>query len=123
MKQKSESPDCLKRYIMDMNVLLRDRKVKTLSGIRSDNGGEYTSINFKNFCKSRGIRQDFSMPYGPQDNAVAEKSWHALSNMARSLCMQAGLRRRFWAEALNTATYMFNRSRTSALNSGETPYY
>ena len=115
MKHKSESLDCLKRYIQEMRVLLHDHKVKTLIGLRSDNGGEYTGIDFKNFCKNHGIRQDFSIPYGPQDNGVAEKSWHVLSNMARSLRIQAGLGKRFWAEALNTATYILNRSRTSAL--------
>ncbi|EWM20469.1 retrovirus-related pol polyprotein from transposon tnt 1-94 [Nannochloropsis gaditana] len=85
MRHKSESLNCLKRYIADMKVLLRDHGVDTLIRIRSDNGGEYAGIDFKNFCKSQGIRQDLSMPYGPQDNGVAEKSWHILSNMVRSL--------------------------------------
>jgi hypothetical protein len=97
--------------------------MKTLMRLRSDNGGEYTGVDFKNFCKNHGIRQDFGIPYGPQDNGVAEKSWHVLSNMARSLRIQAGVRKRFWAEALNTAAYILNRSRTSALGPGETPYY
>ena len=123
MKHKSESLDCLRRYIQEMRVLLHDHKVKTLIGLRSDNGGEYTGVDFKNFCKNHGIRQDFGIPYGPQDNGVAEKSWHVLSNMARSLRIQAGLGKRFWAEALNTAAYILNRSRTSALGPGETPYY
>jgi len=74
MKCKSESLDCLRRYIQDMNVLHRDSKVKTLTGLRSDNGGENTGVDFKNFCENHGIRQHFSMPYGPQDNGVAEKS-------------------------------------------------
>ncbi|EWM24634.1 retrotransposon unclassified [Nannochloropsis gaditana] len=59
MKHKSESLDCLKRYIQDMNISFRDHKVNTLRGLRSDNGGEYTGIDFKNFCKNHGIRQDF----------------------------------------------------------------
>ncbi|EWM20187.1 gag-pol polyprotein [Nannochloropsis gaditana] len=78
MKHKSESLDCLKRYIQDMNISFRDHKVNTLRGLRSDNGGEYTGADFKNFCKSHGIRQDFGIPYGPQDNGVAEKSWHGI---------------------------------------------
>src|SRR6056297_3939244 len=123
MKHKSESLDCLRRYIQEMRVLLHDHKVKTLIGLRSDNGGEYTGVDFKNFCKNHGITQDSGIPYGPQDNGVAEKSWHVLSNMARSLRIQAGLGKRFWAEALNTAAYILNRSRTSALGPGETPYY
>ncbi|EWM20124.1 retrotransposon unclassified [Nannochloropsis gaditana] len=123
MKHKSESLDCLKRYIQDMNISFRDHKVNTLRGLRSDNGGEYTGIDFKNFCKNHGIRQDFGMPYGPQDNGLAEKSWHILCNMARALRIQAGLGKGFWAEALNTAAYIWNRSRNSALGPGETPYY
>ena len=91
MKHKSESLDCLRRYIQEMRVLLHDHKVKTLIGLRSDNGGEYTGVDFKNFCKNHGITQDSGIPYGPQDNGVAEKSWHVLSNMARSLRIQAGL--------------------------------
>src|SRR6056297_2054772 len=106
-----------------MSVLHRDSKMKTLIGLRSDNGGEYTGVDFKNFCKHHGIRQDFGIPYGPQDNGVAEKSWHVLSNMARSLRIQAGLGKGFWAEALNTAAYIWNRSRNSALGPDETPYY
>ncbi|EWM20259.1 Reverse transcriptase, RNA-dependent DNA polymerase [Nannochloropsis gaditana] len=37
-----------------MNISFRDHKVNTLRGLRSDNGGEYTGINFKNFCKNHG---------------------------------------------------------------------
>jgi hypothetical protein len=85
MRCKSESLDCLKRYILEMKVLLHDYKVNTLIGIRSDNGGEYTGKDFKKFCKSQGIRQDFGTPYGPHDNGVAEKTWHVLLNVARSL--------------------------------------
>jgi hypothetical protein len=73
MKCKSESLHCLKRYFKDMSVLHSDCKMKTLMRLRSDNGGEYTGVDFKNFCKNHGIRQDFGIPYGPQDNGVAEK--------------------------------------------------
>jgi transposase InsO family protein len=46
-----------------------DRKLKCL---RSDNGGEYKSDEFVQFCRERGIRQEFTAPYSPKQNEVAE---------------------------------------------------
>lgn len=39
-----------------------NRKIKVL---RSDNGGEYTSKDFNNFCKSAGIKKESTVPYNP----------------------------------------------------------
>jgi hypothetical protein len=48
---------------------LSERKIKIL---RSDNGGEYTSNEFVNFCKDVGIKRELTTPYNPQQNGVAE---------------------------------------------------
>jgi transposase InsO family protein len=48
---------------------LSERKIKTL---RSDNGGEYTSKEFLNFCKDVGIKRELTTPYNPQQKGVAE---------------------------------------------------
>jgi transposase InsO family protein len=48
---------------------LSERKIKIL---RSDNGGEYTSKEFVNFCKYVGINRELTTPYNPQQNGVAE---------------------------------------------------
>jgi hypothetical protein len=42
---------------------LTERKIKTL---RSDNGGEFTSEEFKEYCKEVGIKRELSTPYNPQ---------------------------------------------------------
>jgi transposase InsO family protein len=39
---------------------LTGRKIKVP---RSDNGGEYTSKNFSNFCIEAGIKREYSVPY------------------------------------------------------------
>jgi transposase InsO family protein len=49
---------------------LSKRKIKILS---SDNGGEYTSKEFANFCKDVGIKRELTTPYNPQQNGVAER--------------------------------------------------
>jgi hypothetical protein len=49
---------------------LTRRKIKVL---RSDNGGEYTSKEFINFCIEAGIKRELTVPYNPQQNGVAER--------------------------------------------------
>jgi transposase InsO family protein len=41
---------------------LTGRKIKVL---RSDNGGEYTSKEFINFCIEAGIKRELTVPYNP----------------------------------------------------------
>jgi transposase InsO family protein len=47
-----------------------DQKLKSL---RSDNGGEYKSNEFAQFCRERGIRREFTAPHSPEQNGVAEQ--------------------------------------------------
>jgi transposase InsO family protein len=42
---------------------LSEKKIKIL---RSDNGGEFTSDEFKTFSKEVGIKRELSTPYNPQ---------------------------------------------------------
>ena len=66
-----------------MSILLRDilvirlKKLNILAEedvkvLRSDNGEEYTSNKFTKFCADNGISQEFTVPYCPQQNGVAE---------------------------------------------------
>jgi len=41
---------------------LYGRRIKIL---RSDNGGEYTSGDFTDFCKEVGIKREYTIPYNP----------------------------------------------------------
>jgi transposase InsO family protein len=49
---------------------LTERKIKVL---RLNNGGEYTSKYFTNFCIEAGIKREFTFPYNPQQNGVAKR--------------------------------------------------
>jgi transposase InsO family protein len=39
---------------------LTGKKIKFL---RTNNGGQYTSKEFNDFCKKEGIKREFSIPY------------------------------------------------------------
>ena len=94
-----------------------DSKIKTL---RTDGGGEYMSIKFKEYLKSKGIRHEITVPHTPQQNGVAERMNRTLIETAKSMIFNASLPNIYWGEALNTATYVRNRLVTTS--TGLTPY-
>jgi hypothetical protein len=84
-----------------------DLKVKCL---KSDNGGEYISKEFVDYCAKQGIKMIKTVPGTPQQNGVAERMNRTLNERARSMRLNAGIPKAFWADAVNTAAYLINRS-------------
>ena len=81
-------------------------KIKSLI---SDNGGEYSSDEFKSYCAEYGIRMIKTIPETPQQNGVAERMNRTLNERAKSMRLHAGLPKMFWADAVSTAAYLINR--------------
>ncbi|SGY70393.1 BQ5605_C004g03146 [Microbotryum silenes-dioicae] len=71
-------------------------KVKT---IRSDNGGEFTLRNFVDFCASKGIRRELTIPYTPQQNGCVERSNRTIKEGILALLYSSGADSRLWGEA------------------------
>ena len=88
------------------------QKLRTL---RTDNGGEYTSDRFENYLKTEGIRHELTVAKTPEQNGVAERMNRTLVEAVRAMLADAGLPKKFWAEALSTAVYLRNRSPTAAI--------
>jgi hypothetical protein len=82
----------------------------------SDQGGEYKLGDFNKYCKENGIVQQFTVPHTPQQNGVAESKNRTLVECARSMMKYKNLSNAFWAEAINTAVYLKNRSPTRCLD-------
>ena len=83
--------------------------------LRTDRGGEFTSDEFKEFCKMNGIKRQLTAAYTPQQNGVAERKNRTVMNMVRSLLVEKNVPRKFWAEAVNWALYVLNRCPTSSV--------
>jgi hypothetical protein len=90
---------------------------KKIRVLRSDNGGEYTSKEFMDFCAGEGIRRELTVPYNPQQNGVAERKNRAIVGAARAMLHDQGLPLFLWAEACYTAVYLQNRSPHRAVGS------
>ena len=80
-----------------------------ISTIRTDNGGEYFSDEWKSFCEENGIRHEHIVPYNPQQNGIAERKNRTLLDACRSMIQVVRLPLRFGQEAVATACYLQNR--------------
>ncbi|KAG7303823.1 hypothetical protein JYU34_010719 [Plutella xylostella] len=100
--------------------MVENQTNKKIKELRSDNGGEYVSSQFREFLKKHGIRHQTTIPHSPQQNGVAERANRTIVEKARCMLQDAGLDQRVWAEAVNTAVYLKNRSPSRAVP-GATP--
>nr|GFA90438.1 hypothetical protein [Tanacetum cinerariifolium] len=101
---KYQAFDAFKRYkkMVEENS---GYKVKTLRG---DREGEFTSMEFTNFCKENGITRHLTAPYSPQQNGVMERRNRTVMEMARSLLKGRNVPGEFWGEAVRHAVYLLN---------------
>ncbi|VVC34356.1 Integrase, catalytic core,Ribonuclease H-like domain [Cinara cedri] len=116
LENKSEVLNYFKKYEAVVSVHFR----QTIQSLRCDNGGEYISHNFKNFCAQKGIVVNYTAPYTPEQNGLAERTNRTIIESTRSLLFQSGLSKEMWSEAALMVTYLLNRLPTSK-NSSKTP--
>lgn len=59
--EKSEAFTTFKNY---KNQVEKETGL-AIKGLRTDRGGEFTSLEFTNFCSENGIRRQLTAPYTP----------------------------------------------------------
>ncbi|GJW47252.1 putative ribonuclease H-like domain-containing protein [Tanacetum coccineum] len=114
---KDETSRILKKFITEIENQL-NHKVKV---IRCDNGTEFKNREMNEFCKSKGIKREFSNARTPQQNGVAERKNRTLIEAARTMLADSLLLVTFWVETVNTACYVLNRALVTKPQN-KTPY-
>ncbi|GJR46359.1 retrotransposon protein, putative, ty1-copia subclass [Tanacetum coccineum] len=104
LKHKHEVFETLKVFKNE----LENQLGKTIKALRSDQGGDYISQEFKDYLKACGIVQQLTPPYTPQHNRVSERRNHTFLNMVRSMMNLITLPLSFWDYALESATRIPN---------------
>jgi hypothetical protein len=117
LKKKSEAFECF-RVFKELVENETDLKIKCL---RSDNGGEFTSNEFRDFCEEHGIKRQFSTARTPQQNGVVERKNKTVQEMARTMLNDSKLSDIFWGQAVHTTIHILNRGLIKS-NSDKTPY-
>ena len=109
----------LKREVFDMflayKALVEKQSGQHILMLKSDNGGEYVNNKFITFCIEQVIQMQHTDPYTPQQNGVAERKNCTLNEMANCMLQSKGLSLCFWAEDVNCANYIVNRTPTKVL--------
>ncbi|KAJ9537718.1 hypothetical protein OSB04_030451 [Centaurea solstitialis] len=92
-----------------------------LKMFRTDRGGEFTSIEFLQYCKDNGISRQLTAPYSPQQNGVVERKNRTILSATRCMMKATNLPQNFWAEAVRHAILILNCTPTKSLED-ITPY-
>ncbi|GKC70075.1 retrovirus-related pol polyprotein from transposon TNT 1-94 [Tanacetum coccineum] len=70
----------------------------------------FRNIKLKSFCDEKGISQNFSSPYTPEQNHVAKRKNRTLIEAARNMLNASIFSKHFWIEVVRIAYYTQNRS-------------
>lgn len=136
LKQKSEVIDNLKIYVkwaekqngrpirilcMDDSEYVIQQNGHQIKVLRTDNGTEFVNREVKHFLEENGIEHQRTVPYTPEQNGCAEREMRTIVEAARSMIHAKGINSRLWAEAVNSAVFILNRTGTSTIKH-KTPY-
>ena len=81
-----------------------------LKRLRTDNGREYISREFKEYCSKHRIKHEKKIPGTPQHNGVVGRMNQTIVEKFRCMLKLAKLPKSFWSEDVNTAVYLINIS-------------
>ena len=101
--------EALEQYVTDFG---------TPRGIVLDNGGEFTSQDFKDFCQRHLITLYYTTPYHPQGNAITERLHRTLKSILATLCQGHPLR---WPRLLQTCQATMNAAVHTSI--AQQPYF
>jgi transposase InsO family protein len=90
----------------EFKALVENQAGKKIKVLRADNGGEYASIEFVEFCNQAGIIRHVTVPYNPQQNGAIERKNRAIIGAARSMLHDQALPLYLWTEASVVAVYL-----------------
>ncbi|WJZ87437.1 hypothetical protein VitviT2T_006816 [Vitis vinifera] len=106
LTEKSEAFTTFKNY----KNLVKKETGAFICCLRTNRGGEFTSLEFNAFCKTNGISRQLTAAYTPQQNGVAERKNRTIMNMVRSMLSEKQVPKNFWLEAVNWTAHVLNRS-------------
>ncbi|GKC76667.1 retrovirus-related pol polyprotein from transposon TNT 1-94, partial [Tanacetum coccineum] len=98
---------CFFAKVLESDGGKNDVKVKQ---IKTDNGTEFRNHELESFCNEKGISQNFSSPYTPEQNGVAERKNKTLIEAARTMLDGSVLSKHLWTGVVRIVCYTQNRS-------------
>ncbi|HEY5813547.1 MAG TPA: reverse transcriptase domain-containing protein [Terrimicrobiaceae bacterium] len=85
------------------------QSIEKLQAIRCDNAREYRALAV-DLKQRNGVLVEFTTPYTPEQNGVAERLNRTLTTKIRAMLSGAEIPTELWGEAAYTACYLHNRT-------------
>jgi transposase InsO family protein len=111
------SKDHAMAVIKDIQAWAEGESGLKLKALRTDHRGEFTTMEFADYCAADDMHRQHTVPYCPQYNDVVERRNGTVVATGRSMLKAKGLLGWFWGEAVNTAVYVLNRCPTKSVDS------
>ena len=115
LKGKNQATETVKNHFTNLKTQGRNPRA-----LRVDNGKEFYNKELIDWCKQQGIEIQFTAPYSPSQNGVAEHLNHTLLELARAMLIARDLLIFLWEYAIAYAMYLRNRVYHRSLD--KTPY-
>jgi transposase InsO family protein len=113
LKKKSDVLPLFTQFLQ----MIKTQFNTVVRAIRSGNGGEYISDGFCSQLNQKGILQQLSCPYTPEQNGVAERKNRHIMSIVRCLLSGMHVPKSYWHMAVLTAVYLINRTPSRVLHS------
>jgi len=98
MKSKGEVFEIFQKF----HVFVERETNNLLKCLRTNNGGEYCSNAFKNYCNMVGINHEKTIHLTPQQSGIAKRMNRTIMEKVRSMLSNSRLEKHFWVEAVKT---------------------
>ena len=100
---------CIKDFLASEIVRLRAANPSLGPITFVMDNGETKSIDIENLMKQYNILQVYTTYNTPEYNAIMERFWRTLSQMATAILLRSNLPDAFWEDAVMCALYIYNR--------------
>jgi hypothetical protein len=92
LKHKYEAFDTYRKW----KVMIEKQTKKKVKLLHTNNGMEFYSNEFNDYCSNEGVFRHHTIPYTPQQNGVAEHMNRTIIFKARWMISYASMSRHFW---------------------------
>ena len=89
-------------------AMVENQTGKKIKILRTDNGTEYETNEFKKFFREAGINMETTIVYTPEQNGIAERKNKTIVEASHAMLCDQGLLKFLWGEAANTVLYIQN---------------
>lgn len=101
--------DGMLKWFRSFKALVENQTQKKIKILRTNNGTEYESIEFKDYCREARIKRETTTIYTHEQNGVTKRKNQTIIEATRSMLHDQGLLKFLWGEAPNNIVYVQNR--------------